>query len=195
MSFTYPEYMNPIVVDQELELRPLAHKDAPTLFALTDTNRAHLREWLPWLDSIRVASDTAGFIDKTLQTYEQTRTYTAGIWWRERLVGVIGHNHIDWDNRITHPGYWLASDCQGHGIATRCCRALIQHAFDSLDLNRIEVCTAVGNHRSSSVTKRLGFTHEGVRREGEWLYDRFVDLNVHAMLRSTWQLRTAIATK
>jgi ribosomal-protein-serine acetyltransferase len=53
----------------------------------------------------------------------------------------------------------------------------------------------VGNHRSASVTKRLGFTQEGVRRQGEWLYDRFVDLNVHGMLRSTWQLRTAIASK
>jgi ribosomal-protein-serine acetyltransferase len=187
--------MNPIVVDHELELRLLVHEHAAALFALTDTNRAYLREWLPWLDSVRVVSDTAGFIAKTLQTYEQTRTFTVGMWWRARLVGVLSHNHIDWDNRVTHPGYWLASDCQGNGIATRCCRALIQHAFDSLDLNRVEICTAIGNHRSASVTKRLGFTQEGVRRQGEWLYDRFVDLNVHAMLRSTWQLRSALSAK
>jgi ribosomal-protein-serine acetyltransferase len=187
--------MNPIVVDHELELRLLVHEHAAALFALTDTNRAYLREWLPWLDNVRVVSDTEGFIAKTLQTYEQTRTFTVGIWWRERLVGVLGHNHIDWDNRVTHPGYWLASDCQGNGVATRCCRALIQHAFDSLDLNRVEICTAVGNHRSASVAKRLGFTQEGIRRQGEWLYDRFVDLNVHAMLRTTWQLRSVISPK
>jgi ribosomal-protein-serine acetyltransferase len=186
--------MNPIVVDRELELRLLAREHAPALFALTDRNRAYLREWLPWLDTVRIVSDTEGFIAKTQNTYVNTRTFTAGIWWRDRLVGVTGHNHIDWDNRITHPGYWLSADCQGKGIATRCTRALIQHAFDELNLNRVEICTAVGNHRSEAVPTRLGFTREGVRRQGEWLHDRFVDLNVHAMLRSTWALRAAISS-
>ncbi len=184
--------MNPIVVDHELELRLLAHEHARELFALTDNNRAHLREWLPWLDSVRVVSDTEGFIAKTLHVYHENRAFTVGIWWRDKLVGVISHNRIDWDNRVTHPGYWLAADCQGNGIMTRCCRALIQHAYNVLDLNRIEICTAVGNHRSASVPKRLGFTNEGIRRQGEWLYDRFIDLHVHAMLRSTWVLRTAL---
>src|SRR6187402_2175938 len=108
--------MNPIAVDHELELRLLTHEHAAALFALTDANRAYLREWLPWLDSVRVTSDTAGFIAKSLQIYNETHSFTVGIWWRERLVGVIGHNRIDWENRITHPGYWLSADCQGSGI-------------------------------------------------------------------------------
>ena len=185
--------MNPIVVDHELELRLLTHQHAAALFALTDVNRAYLREWLPWLDNVRAVSDTEAFIAKTFQIYNESRSFTVGIWSRERLIGVMGHNRIDWDNRATHPGYWLSADCQGKGIVTRCCRALIDHSFDVLHLNRIEICTAVGNHRSEAIPTRLGFTREGVRRQGEWLYDRFVDLNVHAMLHSTWQLRNSIA--
>lgn len=181
--------MNPIPVDTDLHLRPLALEHAPELFALTDRNRAYLREWLPWLDSVRVVGDTEAFVTKTLRLYEETRTITAGIWWRERLTGVIGHNRIDWDNRLTHLGYWLSQDCQGHGIMTRACRALIQYSFDALDLNRVEIYTAVSNHRSEAIPRRLGFAVEGVRREGEWLYDRFVDLTVHALLKSTWRLR------
>jgi ribosomal-protein-serine acetyltransferase len=186
--------MNPIVVDHELDLRLLAPKHATELFALTDGNRAYLREWLPWLDSVRVVSDTEGFITKTCEVFTTTRAFTVGIWWRARLVGVIGHNHIDWDNRISHLGYWLAANSQGNGIATRCSRALIQHAFDTLDINRIEICTAVGNHRSASVPNRLGFSHEGIRRQGEWLYNRFIDLNIYAMLRTTWRLRSVASS-
>ena len=184
--------MKPIVVDNELELRLLSPEHAVSLFALTDSNRAHLRVWLPWLDSTRVVSDTEGFIAKALLTHQQTKELVAGIWWRGKLVGVIGQNRIDWDNRIANMGYWLAADTQGNGIVTRSCRALIQHSFNNLDLNRIEICTAVGNHRSEAIPTRLGFAREGIRRQGEWLHDRFVDLNVFAMLRSTWLLREAM---
>jgi ribosomal-protein-serine acetyltransferase len=187
--------MTPIPVDSELELRQLAPAHVAELFALTDANRAYLREWLPWLDSVRVASDTAGFIDKTLRAFADNKALVTGMWWRGKLVGTIGLSHIDAENRIANVGYWLAADCQGKGIVTRACRAFVQHAFDTLDFNRIELCTAIGNHRSEAIPKRLGFHLEGVRRQGEWLYDRFVDLHVYAMLRHTWRLRDAVHTK
>lgn len=180
-----------VSVDNELELRMLAPEHAPELFALTDRNRAYLREWLPWLDRVRAVGDTETFIEKTINAHNETRAITAGIWRRERLIGVIGHNRIDWDNRFAIIGYWLSEDCQGHGTMTRACRAFVQHAFDALDLNRVEIYTAVSNHRSEAIPRRLGFTVEGIRREGEWLYDRYVDLNMHALLRSTWRLRNA----
>ena len=34
-------------VDDAATLRPLCAADASALFALTDANRSHLREWLP----------------------------------------------------------------------------------------------------------------------------------------------------
>jgi ribosomal-protein-serine acetyltransferase len=187
--------MQPLVIDSEIELRMLSLEHASELFALTDANRSYLRQWLPWLDSVRIPSDTEGFIAKSQFVYQENQAFTAGIWWRERLVGVIGHNRIDWDNRISHPGYWLGADAQGRGIMTRCVRGLVEHAFDALDLNRVEICTAIGNHRSEAIPRRLGFAHESVRRQGEWLYDRFVDLNVFAMLRHQWQLQSAIAQR
>jgi ribosomal-protein-serine acetyltransferase len=183
--------MNPIVVDRDLELRLLAQKHAAELFALTDSNRAHLREWLPWLDGIRRVSDTAEFIAKADAVFRESRAFTVGIWQGPRLAGVIGHNRIDWDNRVTQFGYWLAAAHQGRGIITRCCRALIDHAFIEYALNRIEIQTAVANHRSESIPKRLGFAFEGIRREGEWLYDHFVDLRMYALLRSTWAVQQA----
>ncbi|HYM35036.1 MAG TPA: GNAT family protein [Steroidobacteraceae bacterium] len=178
--------MQSIRVDNELELRMLALEHAAELFALTDANRVYLRQWLPWLDSVRVAADTERFIAKSILAYQETKAFVAGICWREKLVGVIGHNRVDWENRIAHLGYWLASDAQNRGIMTRSVRALVQHAFDVLNLNRIEICTAVGNYRSEAIPIRLGFVHEGIRRQGEWLYDRFLDLNVFAMLRYRW---------
>ncbi|MSU45749.1 MAG: N-acetyltransferase [Lacunisphaera sp.] len=51
------------------------------------------------------------------------------------MLGVIGHNRIDWAQRIGFPAYWIAPDSQGKGIMTQCCRVVIEHAFADLQLN------------------------------------------------------------
>jgi ribosomal-protein-serine acetyltransferase len=63
---------------------------------------------------------------------------------------------------------------------------LIGAAFSYLEMNRIQIKCAVGNQRSINIPKRLAFRFEGIERAGEWLNDRFVDLEVYSMLRSDW---------
>ena len=38
-----------------------------------------------------------------------------------------------------------------------------------------------------AVAERLGFRLEGVTRQTEWLYDRFVDHAVYGILASEWR--------
>ena len=41
-----------LLVEEGLELRQIELADAEELFAAVDTNRGHLKEWLPWLDAV-----------------------------------------------------------------------------------------------------------------------------------------------
>ena len=41
-----------------LELRQFEEVHTDELFRVIDHNRAYLREWLPWVDGSRLASDT-----------------------------------------------------------------------------------------------------------------------------------------
>jgi ribosomal-protein-serine acetyltransferase len=174
-------------VDDEIKLRLLEPRHADALFAIVDSNRQHLRHWLPWLDTNVAVSDTLHFIQATRRQFEDDSGFVAGIWYCDELVGVIGHNRIDWENRISWPGYWLAQGLQGKGIMTRSCRALINHAFDDLKLNRIDIRCAVGNSKSRAIPERLDFQQEGVIRQAEWLYDKFVDHIVYGVLQSEWR--------
>ena len=74
---------------------------------------------------------------------------------------------------------------------TQCCRALIEHAFTDLQLNRVVITCATGNHRSQAIPERLGFCREGTLRETEWLYDHYVDHFVYGLLRSEWRSNNA----
>jgi ribosomal-protein-serine acetyltransferase len=175
-----------IPVDSEIVLELLQEENAEALFSLVDAHRAYMRRWLPWVDAERSPRDTRNFIQFIHQQYHSREGFQTGIWYHGHLVGVIGYHKFDWANRSTSIGYWLAEDFQGRGIMTRSCRAMVDYAFSSLRLHRVEIRCAVENAKSRAIPERLGFTIEGVAREAEWLYDHYEDLVVYAMLEDQW---------
>jgi ribosomal-protein-serine acetyltransferase len=169
-------------ISDNITLRLLQAHHTKVLFDLVDTNRDHLRAWLPWLDKTLSEKDTVRFISGMLSSFASTGAFACGIWHRERLCGVVGYNRIDSENRIGHIGYWLAKEAEGKGIMTDCCRALIKHGFEEYRLNRIVIAVATTNIKSQAIPDRLGFSKEGVLRDAEWLYDHYVDHTVNALL-------------
>ncbi|SRR5581483_1911722 len=174
-------------VDRELEIRQLEEDHADALFALVESNRLYLRQWLPWVDKTTSVQNVREYIRNTAAGFDRNEQLSAGIWYHDRLCGGLGWHKIDWNSRKTSLGYWLDQALQGRGIVTRCCRRLIDHLTGALALHRIEIHCATGNGRSCAVAKRLGFEREGVLREAEWVNDRFLDLVVWGMLAREWQ--------
>ena len=169
-------------VNPELELRLLQAPDAAALFALVDANRASLRTWLAWVDGMVNRIEADKFIARATRDRQATRAFSAGIWWSGRLVGVIGHNHIDWTVRISNPGWWLVPAAEGKGLMTPCCRAFFHHAFTQLQVNRIVVGVATGNLRGQAIVRRLGFTPVRTLAKAEWLNGRAVDHFIFSLL-------------
>lgn len=179
-------------------LAPLEARHAEPLFQLVDANRPHLRPWMAWVDETRKVSDTEAFIQKIRAQDAAQGTFVAGIWVGGtpaggtvprrpmQLAGVVGHNAIDWVNRIAILGYWLGQEFQGRGLMTRACRAIVHHDFNEFNLNRVEIRVATANTRSAAVPTRLGFEREGVLRDAEWLYDHYVDHTLFACLARHW---------
>lgn len=174
-------------IDDDLELRLYEDADADELYATMDANRAHLRRWLPWLDAMQSVEYEREFIRNNRARFAAENGFNAGIWHAGRLVGGVGFHYIDRANRKTEMGYWLAEAAQGQGVMTRAARAMIGQALGPWKLNRVILYAATENRRSRAVAERLGFTLEGVARDGEWLYDRFVDLAAYALLARDWK--------
>jgi ribosomal-protein-serine acetyltransferase len=170
----------------DLELRLLEERHAPETFALVNQDRAYLRQWLPWVDSTLAPDDTLAFIRASLERFAAGDAITAGIWYRNQFSGVIGTHNVQRLNRKIEIGYWLGEDSQGHGIVTDCCRALITHLFNELDLHRVEIHCAVSNVKSAAVPRRLGFELEGTLRDANYAGGRFHDLYVFGMLKQDW---------
>jgi ribosomal-protein-serine acetyltransferase len=176
-------------IGPDAELVLLEERHAEEVFRQIDRNREYLRQWLPWLDGTRTADDTREFIDGARAQLEKGEGMVAGIWQEGELVGLVSFVRLDLTNRKALIGYWISADRQGRGLVTRACEALMDHGFGELGLNRIEIKAAAGNLRSQAVAVRLGMVREGVERQSEWLYDRFVDHVVFSMLRDEWSSR------
>jgi GrpB-like predicted nucleotidyltransferase (UPF0157 family)/RimJ/RimL family protein N-acetyltransferase len=167
-------------------LRLLEESDAQELQALIEANRAYLARWLPWAGG-QAFEDTLGFIRKTRKQLTGNDGFQAAIVYKESIVGVIGYHAVDWDDRSTRIGYWLAEEYQGRGKVTAAVRALVDHALSVWRLNRVEIRAAVENRRSRAIPERLGFRQEGTVRKAERVGDRYLDSVVYAMSAADWQ--------
>jgi ribosomal-protein-serine acetyltransferase len=174
-------------VDDEIAIELLQQHHKEELYNLINTNREHLRKWLLWVDKRKSADDLEPIIPIWIQNYADNNGFDTGIRYNGELVGMIGLHYIDWNNRSTSIGYFLSEGTQGKGIITRCISSLLNYLFETMNLNRVEIQCAVNNHKSIAIPERLGFTKEGIQRDGQWLYDHYEDLVTYSLLAKDWE--------
>lgn len=75
---------------------------------------------------------------------------------------------------------------EGKGIITSCVKFFIQYAFQELRLNKVCISVAEKNTKSTAVARRLGLVNEGLEREAEVLYGKYVSHIRYSILRSEY---------
>jgi ribosomal-protein-serine acetyltransferase len=176
-----------ITIDTDLTLALLGQEHSGEVFQLVQSNREHLKEWLPWADQVNGTDDSTGFIAGVIHQYESGSGPNYAIMFRGAVAGIIGFHPIDWPNRNAEIGYWLGRNFTGRGLVTRSAQRMLDFGFRELNLNRIEIRCAALNIRSRSVAERLGMVLEGILREEEWLIDHFVDHAVYSILQKDYK--------
>jgi ribosomal-protein-serine acetyltransferase len=166
-------------------LRLLEENDADELYELVVANRDYLSSWMPWAPT-QTRERTVEFIRASRRQVSKNQGFQVGIVGDGALVGVIGYHRVDWPNRLTSLGYWLAEAAQGAGTMTAAVSALVDHAFGPWELNRVEIHAGVENVRSRAIPERLGFVEEGLLRQAELVGERYVDHVVYGLLAQDW---------
>ena len=175
----------PTLSTARLRLRPVTEADAADLFAL-HSSAAVLRYWdaPPWRERSRadrfvVACGRLAIAGTGARTAVERLSDGAFLGW-------CGVTKFDAGYRSAALGYCLTEEAWGHGYATEAARALLQWAFDALDLNRVQAEADTRNAASARVLEKLGFTLEGTLRE-DCVVDGVVsDSWVYGLLRREW---------
>lgn len=174
--------VNEIYVDEAITLRLLTLNDTKFIFEAIDTNRKHLKRWLPFVEATKELKNTSAFVKSIVDDVER-RQEIFTIWVENEFAGLLGLKDIDYLNRKVELGYWLIEKMTGKGIICKSVEEIMAFCFNKLQLNRIQIKCAVGNTKSSAIPKKLGFSFEGTERQGEKHPNGFYDLEIYSFLK------------
>ncbi|CEN45781.1 GNAT family N-acetyltransferase [Capnocytophaga canis] len=173
-----------LIINEKLYLELVQLSDAEIIFNTIDTQRKYLGEWLPFVSFIKNVADEENFIKSALETMEQTKEYIFCIRKEGEFVGLISFIKTDKLNQKTEIGYWISEIYQKQGIATQATKRMCEFAFKDLGMNRVQIRCAVENLPSKNIPKRLGFTFEGIERQGERVSESvFRNLEIYSKLK------------
>lgn len=168
------------------ELRMLRLQHAPEFLDLVAENRDYFGEWLQWATMINTVEDAKKFLRRGVSRFAEDGIPWIGIWQDGRMVGGMLFFPLERRIRTTKIGYWLAQSATGRGLMTRAIEAVFPFLFEELQVNRLGLETEPGNLKSKAVAERLGFTFEGLRRQGWHDGEEFVDIAVYSLLAEEW---------
>lgn len=83
-------------------------------------------------------------------------------------------------------GYWIGRPYWNRGYATEAAAAMVDYAFNRLELNRIHAEHFSQNLASGRVMDKIGMKREGVFRQHMFRWGRFVDAVLYGILRSEY---------
>jgi RimJ/RimL family protein N-acetyltransferase len=169
-------------VSKRLILQTLRPEQAATLAQLGDdaviaANTANMPS--PYTEAI--ARD---FIDRATQSGETDQNIVFGIHLVDgTLIGVINIRPHP-RHRSGNIGYWIGAPFRGNGYATEAVRAMIDHGFEQLGLQRIHTSCFATNKASARVLEKAGFKPEGQCREAFYKDGIFLDLLLYGLIRA-----------
>jgi len=176
----------PSLIGKRITLRPYRDDDADSLLALYGdavvtrwwshepwTQRQQAIEYLERMRRDRVGSE---FYPWAIATNAD-----------DALIGTAALFEIDRTHKRGMIGYSLSPAQQGNGYAREALRLLLDFAWNTLDLQRIEADTDPENTASRRLLERLGFTHEGSMRKRWFVHGAWHDASWYGLLREDAQ--------
>ncbi len=155
------------VVTPRLVLRCWQPADAALLSAAIEANLEHLGPWMPW-----IKHEPQSFEQRVEQLrrfrgeFDLGQDFTYGIFNRDETAALGGtglHTRVGPHGREI--GYWIHKDHLNRGLAGETASALTHVAFAIAQMKRVEIHCDPLNLRSLAVPRRLGFHHDGTRRQ------------------------------
>jgi ribosomal-protein-alanine N-acetyltransferase len=176
----------PIITTQRLLLRWISENDIDSLFEVFSDPQV-MRYWStpPYTnreDAVQLQRDiAAGNENNTMIKW--------GLALRDsdRLIGTTTLFNLSLENGRAELGYAMGRAHWGKGYMIEALQALLFHAFEVMNLRRLEADVDPRNTASIRTLERLGFQKEGYLRERWHVNGEIQDAYFYGLLRREWR--------
>lgn len=161
-------------------IRPFVQADRPFVFQGLSDPQVILH--------YGVSYDSLEGTQVQMDWFEQIERTNTGRWRaiadREgtRLYGAVGFNNWNQVHRKAELGFWLLPAYWKTGVMSEVLPRMLEFGFDEMRLHRIEAEVETENEASRNILRRHHFRHEGTKHECELKNNRFINLEIYALL-------------
>lgn len=173
-----------------LTLRLVESADIDALFAIH--HDAATTRYVPHM-FWRERADAQAWVERALDRHEKQTAIQCAVVRRETsaapeaVMGTALLFNVVEDSGLAEIGYLLGAPYLRQGYMFEALTALIQSAFSTVGLRRLEAMVDARNVASNALATRCGFVLEGVLRERWVAGDDTPDTHVFGLLRRDWQ--------
>ena len=175
----------PIITTPRLVLRWISEDDIDSLYEIF-SNPQVMRYWstVP-LPNQEAAAELQREI---AEGNESEKMFKWGLALRDSniVIGTTTLFNLNLDNGRAEIGYAMAHAYWGKGYMNEALKALLSHAFEVMELRRLEADVDPRNAASIRTLERLGFQREGFLRERWHVNGETQDAIFYGLLRREW---------
>ena len=175
----------PIITTPRVVLRWISEDDIDSLYEIFSSPQV-MRYW-----SSAPLSDREAAADLQREIAEGNESETMLKWGlalrdSDTVIGTTTLFNLSLDNGRAELGYAMAHAHWGKGYMNEALTALVSHAFEVMELRRLEADVDPRNAASIRTLERLGFQREGFLRERWHVNGEIQDAFFYGLLRREW---------
>lgn len=173
---------------ERMMLRPPVHSDFRAWATLREQSAEFLKPWEPSWSSDHLTRK--GFVNRVYWANRSISQGTALPLFLERRTDRQLLGAITLDNIRRGPaqagtiGYWIGESYARQGFMREALTALVHHAFEVLDLSRLESACLPENTASRGLLEKCGYKYEGVAQSYLQINGRWRNHVLYANLRN-----------
>ena len=177
----------PVLNGKQVQLRELRTSDAPSLFALLTTQEVSrfispppstvegFEKFIAWTHRQRSAGTYACFA-VTLKGFDTA-------------IGIFQVRETEPGFGTAEWGFAIGSPFWGTGVFEEGARLVLEFAFDTVGIHRLEARAAVKNGRGNGALVKIGAVQEGILRKSFLRNGEYLDQALWTVLDEDWRAR------
>ena len=194
MAFNFKSDL--ILENERVQLRPLSFTDHAFLLPFS------LKEPALWTYSLTSAAGEEKlekYLQAALQLREEETGYPFLVYDKknEKIAGSTRFYSVNFHHKTLSIGYtWYGKEFQRTGLNRHCKLLLLTHAFEVLEMERVEFRADAKNAKSITAMQGIGCTLEGILRNDCASETGRRDSVVLSIIRNEWQnIKKALMAK
>jgi len=183
----------PVLNGKQVQLRELRTSDAPSLFALLTTQEVSrfispppstvegFEKFIAWTHRQRSAGTYACFA-VTLKGFDTA-------------IGIFQVRETEPGFGTAEWGFAIGSPFWGTGVFEEGARLVLEFAFDTVGVHRLEARAAVRNGRGNGALVKIGAVQEGILRKSFLRNGEYLDQVLYAIVEDDWRAMQEAASQ